>query len=430
MSELDHGPYQRLHSLENGHSDSISCLSFSPKTDLLASGSEDGTIVLWNTLKGTRQRNIQIGSPITALLWHPSRPRFLVCGSETGVTLYDTLTDQCVPAMLGSQGYAHCIDIDKETGLLAVGVDCDVHIAKDVVDKRFATFSHVPRPGSPTDSAILPRSLHFLSGGVKLITAYIYHGVTCWDVESNMSLWHMNPESVSPIGSTTLSPDCKTIAIAKVQGTIQQFRLSQSDAIQSYFYEADKQNNYPVSVTFLNGNKGIISGSLTGGVFIWATGSGLHQQTLSHEDKLIQTKETSKYSLIAAGNSKDGKDTRVVLWRAMSRTKRTESKISKVLGRLVWLIEDTIASMEHDKEKGRPVVIFFLLASFFTLYIFRKSPWVAIPASLLGAIWNRILAGLRSVWDALLDFGITQMSVAKVWARKTMLEFLEIEQHD
>lgn len=53
-----------------GHNDSITAVKFSPAAPILASGSQDGTLKIWNAESGTELRSVELGS-VDALSYSP-----------------------------------------------------------------------------------------------------------------------------------------------------------------------------------------------------------------------------------------------------------------------------------------------------------------------------------------------------------------------
>lgn len=79
-------PYVLLHTIGTTHA--INCLSFSPTGKYFASGSEDGTIRIWNPTTGNLLHEIILQSPIICLEWDPLLSRRLFYGCQNGVVAY------------------------------------------------------------------------------------------------------------------------------------------------------------------------------------------------------------------------------------------------------------------------------------------------------------------------------------------------------
>ena len=76
-------PYKYKTSL-HGHSGSIIALSFSFDGRYLATGSENGTLIIYTTLSWVPLMRFVDLSPLTSLAWHPSKKRILFCGFASG----------------------------------------------------------------------------------------------------------------------------------------------------------------------------------------------------------------------------------------------------------------------------------------------------------------------------------------------------------
>jgi len=68
----------------NGHGDSITAAQFSPNGAYLASGSEDGLLLIHSVGDWKPLLRFVDASPITSLVWHPSIKRLLFCGCKSG----------------------------------------------------------------------------------------------------------------------------------------------------------------------------------------------------------------------------------------------------------------------------------------------------------------------------------------------------------
>lgn len=70
--------------LPTGHSNSIVVLQFSPDGKFLASGSGDGILMVFSTSTWKPIKRFIDVSPLTAVIWHPTFPKTLLCGYRSG----------------------------------------------------------------------------------------------------------------------------------------------------------------------------------------------------------------------------------------------------------------------------------------------------------------------------------------------------------
>eukprot|EP00051_Salpingoeca_urceolata_P001430 m.40932 g.40932 ORF g.40932 m.40932 type:complete len:682 (+) comp11419_c0_seq1:841-2886(+) len=71
-----------------GHTDRVNSVAWSPDSSLVASGSDDKTIVVWDTTTGKQCNSFQHAFPVRALAWSPDG-KHLACGIGKLVVLYD-----------------------------------------------------------------------------------------------------------------------------------------------------------------------------------------------------------------------------------------------------------------------------------------------------------------------------------------------------
>jgi WD40 repeat protein len=76
-------PYE-LETTLSHHTDSITVLQFSPNGDYLASGSDNGVVLIYCTSSWKPIRRFIDVSPVSVLLWHNKTRNILLCGHRSG----------------------------------------------------------------------------------------------------------------------------------------------------------------------------------------------------------------------------------------------------------------------------------------------------------------------------------------------------------
>ncbi|KAI6014278.1 WD40-repeat-containing domain protein [Pisolithus microcarpus] len=283
--------------LLNEHTDSVNALSFSPCGRYLASGSSD------------RQ--------INALLWHSIEKDTLICGCEDSAVFYLSDFSPDTPVF--------CLDLEPNMRLLAIGVGNKVHITKDGCLPSYTATTKLPHPQykpqiEGRDCRIRPRSIHFYERGKRLIVSYLNHSVIAWDIDSMTALWHIRSrDTPKQIASSAVYLDLNAIVINTLQDGVYLFKLGSTKPVRKWVYDCEAEARYPLLVSFLHDRKAIISGSPTGSVCIWQTGSDDLYQVLPHSGDIIQAVSAAQrgaWSYVATASSGKGADTYIKIWRA------------------------------------------------------------------------------------------------------------------
>ena len=76
--------YICLHDLNDGHSDVVNTLAFSPNGLYLATGSDDASVIIWNATNGAYLYRIPCDSGVDSLLWHPVEEETVIAGCDSG----------------------------------------------------------------------------------------------------------------------------------------------------------------------------------------------------------------------------------------------------------------------------------------------------------------------------------------------------------
>lgn len=85
MSEPE--PYSLHHTLR-GYESPVNCVSFSPTGDFLATGSEDGSLRIWDPSNGKDLASLNVGSSILCIVWDPIRRKRLFFGCQNGTVAF------------------------------------------------------------------------------------------------------------------------------------------------------------------------------------------------------------------------------------------------------------------------------------------------------------------------------------------------------
>jgi pSer/pThr/pTyr-binding forkhead associated (FHA) protein len=115
-----------------GHSDSIKSISFSPDGRLIASGSEDRTVKLWHLATGREMQAIVAHDmAVTALAFSPIPPNPLIRGSEGGILasgsvdrtikIWNLITGQPIQALVAHEMSVNALAFSPNGQILASG---------------------------------------------------------------------------------------------------------------------------------------------------------------------------------------------------------------------------------------------------------------------------------------------------------------------
>ncbi|KAH7921123.1 WD40 repeat-like protein, partial [Leucogyrophana mollusca] len=295
--------YLPLHTLKNGHVDSVICLAFSKGGEFLASGGEDGKLVIWDIVKAQPLSRIHMKSPVLSLQWNLKSKSTLFCGCQDGtLVLIPDVNDTgtMFEVLTGVQAPVYCTDLHSSGRELAIGLGCEVHIAKEMTKFTYATFTVLPEPTAlprhdsdedvDTDDVwVRARAISFFKNPRQLVVAYLNHGIICWDVRARSQLWLIIPShrhrhifQQDSSGHAVLSPDRRYILVSNLNNGLDLYPVGKSNILQSYRYHADADKNYPFTVGFLRDGEALMCGSPSGKVAVWNTKTGIHAQTLSH----------------------------------------------------------------------------------------------------------------------------------------------------
>ena len=279
------------------HVGEVRCVDFSPDGQRLLSGGHDGMAVLWDVASGIRIRTFEPLNFIDVLAFHPDGKRFLVAmhvskeaqlwDLELGRAVHTfshPLSVKCAAfSPDGRQLIVGCADQGNET----VGIVWDVNTGREV--RRLPAFTE---KGYFDSVALSP------DGRRAVGTANFNKYFLIWDLETGNILHKVEHEE--DLGAAVFSPDGRTVAAAAGR------RVGLWDARTGRFLRTIGGMRYGARRIVASANgKFLLTASSGEGLCLWDTETGylLHDLlTLGKGDRAIAFSPDSAMFAVAGGH--------------------------------------------------------------------------------------------------------------------------------
>lgn len=113
----------------DGHSDCVYCVAYSRDGLLLATGSTDGTVRLWDTTSWELISVLKHGPKVYGVAFSKDGSRLACACSDNSIRFWDTTSHQEVAALRGHTDYVHFVAFSPDgTRLASASGDCTVRI--------------------------------------------------------------------------------------------------------------------------------------------------------------------------------------------------------------------------------------------------------------------------------------------------------------
>ncbi|OLB33021.1 MAG: hypothetical protein AUH05_17860 [Ktedonobacter sp. 13_2_20CM_53_11] len=315
-----------LHLAWQAHTDTVErALAFSPDERLLASGSWDGTIKLWDLEYGALLWTGWHADIVESLAFAPNGQMIASCGDDATIRLWDARSGVNVQTITVQGGTVNCVAWSPDgTQLASGGFDRCIRV--------WALQGTQPATCVQT----LSGHTHFVVGlawspdGAQLVSGSCDRTVKVWDVASGYVCQTLSGHT-GWVMNVAWSPDGRTVASAGLDDTIWLWDVKRG----SYRTALLGHTGHVYSIAFTPDSRHLLSGSEDRTLRVWDVESGqcVH---------IIQGYAVSLYDVAWSPDGTQlvsgGTDTLVTLWDVADRTPL------KVLRGHRWVVQGVVWS--------------------------------------------------------------------------------------
>jgi len=200
---------ERLRSLQS-HSGGVTTVAFSPDATVLASGSYDATVRVWNPATGKCLRILEGHTgPVLGVAFSPDGA-LLASGGDRMVRVWDPATGECLRILEGHTGSVMGVAFSPGGALLASGGDMTVRVWDPATGERLRTLE---------DHTGLVLGVAFSPGGALLASAGSDRTVRVWDPATGEQLRVLIGHT-SMVNAVAFSPAGMLLASVSNDGTV------------------------------------------------------------------------------------------------------------------------------------------------------------------------------------------------------------------
>jgi WD40 repeat protein len=280
-----------------GHSDELEPVLFSPQGKLVASGSHDGTVRLWDPRTGRALAVLQEHHPIYALAWSPDGRTLSAGGKATTVTLWDVQARRKTTALHGATLGIDSLAFSPD-GTKLVGGRGRILTFWDIASRQVIATLKGPYTGF--------RTAAFSPDGTILATGDRESGVRLWDVARRRQIATLRGHSAN-VTCVAFSPDGRTLASASDDDTLRLWDVPE------HREEAILRGHRSVvyAVAFSPDGKALASGSDDLTIKLWDVATREERTTLRGHHGTVRSVAFSPDGKTLASGSRDST---VKLW--------------------------------------------------------------------------------------------------------------------
>jgi len=278
-----------------GHAGAVFGLAFSPDETVLASGSEDQTVILWGVESGQQLRTLEGGGYVLA--FSPDGA-ILAAVSGNKVILFNMESGQQLRTLEGHTAQVEYVAFSPDGTTLASGSQ-----DRTVVLWHVDTGERVGTLQGHTDLVV---GVDYSPDGTMVASASWDKTVILWDVESGRPL-RILEDHTDRLEGVAFSPDGAILASGAVDGTVMLWDVESGRRLRTLEGHSDLVRG----LAFSPGGTILASGSLDKTVRLWRVSDGTLLSILEgHTDGVVCVAFSPDGSVLASGSF----DNTVMLW--------------------------------------------------------------------------------------------------------------------